>query len=109
MAIVTYNDNGTIKVVKFGNKVVSTDADPVVQKQWVFQNGMAAWLGTKYEVVGIMDGNASQGCAPSYVLLSELNSLSDPNGLAVGTQAAIRMNQLGETCGSWAVFEVRKV
>lgn len=29
MAIVTYNDNGTIKVVKFGNYVVSTDADPV--------------------------------------------------------------------------------
>ena len=29
MAIVIYNDNGTIKVVKFGNYVVSTDADPI--------------------------------------------------------------------------------
>lgn len=29
MAIITYNDNGTIKVVKYGNYVVSTDANSV--------------------------------------------------------------------------------
>lgn len=111
MAIVTYNDNGTIKVVKFGNYVVSTDADPIVQKYWVFLHGSAVSEGTTYEHRGIMDEEyASQGCTAPSTLGTYLNSQSNPSGLAIGTRASVKMNALGgSTCDTWAIFEVQAV
>ncbi len=113
MAIVTYNDNGTIKVVKFGNYVVSTDADPI-QKDWVFLHGADTWTGTdiQREVLGILDLDfEGQGCTNPYILVAELASLYDPNDYAIGTKAAIKMNANvgGVTCNTWAIFEVQAV
>lgn len=109
MAIVTYNDNGTIKVVKFGNYVVSTDADPIVQKYWVFLHGSAVSEGTTYVHRGIMD-EVYPGCASPSTLGTYLNSQSNPSGLAIGTRASIKMDALGgTTCDTWAIFEVQAV
>jgi len=54
MAIVTYNDNGTIKVVKFGNYVVSTDADPIEVGPYVrFVSASARTITPKYTNSGV--------------------------------------------------------
>ena len=54
MAIVTYNDNGTIKVVKFGNYVVSTDADPIEVEPYVrFVSASARTITPKYTNSGV--------------------------------------------------------
>ena len=113
MAIVTYNDNGTIKVVKFGNKVVSTDADPI-QKDWVFLHGSESSSGTdiQHEVEGVASPTYSlEGCASPHTLGSRLASLSNPNNLTIGIRAAIKMNASlgGEICDTWAIFEVQEV
>lgn len=110
MAIVTYNDNGTIKVVKFGNYVVSTDAEPVTPKEWVFLYGSTGSEGATYTVTGSKDSNFNnEGCASPSILGAELTSQSNPNGLAVGTKASIKMNEGTSICMSWAIFEVREV
>ncbi len=112
MAIVTYNDNGTIKVVKFGNYVVSTDADPIVQKQWVFLHGADTWHGAsiQHELTGILAPD-EPGCNSSTAFHQELTSLFNPTDCAIGTRAAIRMKSpSGDTaCATWAIFEVQAV
>jgi hypothetical protein len=109
MAIVTYNDNGTIKVVKFGNYVVSTDADPVAQKEWVF---VGDWPGVVEISLELSNGptfnDTLQGCAPLDVLRDELTLQYDPNGFFIDTRAAVRMSgPAGQNCLTRAVFEVQ--
>ena len=82
---------------------------PIVQKDWVFLHGSAVSEGTTYEQMGTMDP-VHPGCASPSTLGTYLNSQSNPNELAVGTRASIKMNGLGgDTCDTWAIFEVQAV
>lgn len=113
MAIVTYNDNGIIKVVKFGTCVVSTDADPVVQKEWVFLNGTTdpGDVNT-FEGKGALNATyENEGCSIPDTLVSLIDSQYPASELPIGTRAAARMNAIigTDTCGTWALFEVQAV